>query len=558
MRSASRFVLIATMVVGTAFAGACTSEDGASGTTSTTRPPVEQDVTTTSPERVCTPDESTPVQAAAVPGSVSDVDVTSFDGTVIRAHWFPVDGGEGPHPTILMGPGWGSAGDTKVDQVGVLGAVNIKTLRDAGYNVLTWDPRGFGKSTGVAQVDSADYEGRDVQRLLDWVAARSDASTDGPGDPTVGMVGGSYGGGIQLVTAAIDCRVDAIVPIIAWHSLGTSLYKNDTVKQGWASILSRVAASARLDPMIGEANAQGASTGTLSDEQRDWFLARGPSDLVADVTAPSMVVGGTVDTLFTLDEDITNYRIIHESGVPVSMYWYCGGHGTCLTEKGDEQRMTDRVLAWLDRFVKGDESVDTGAGFDFLDQDGTRYTAPGYPLEAGEPIRVSGSGTLDLRGDGGSGPAKVTDDKRDLLTGVAGDIIPSPATNAVNVAIPARDDAMVLGAPRLKLIYSGDEPTGAENTAGRPTRVFAQIVDTSTGLVVGNQITPVPLVLDGEEHTVEVPLEVIAHRVDPTSSLELQIVATTTLYGLPRLGGSVDLSEVSISLPTVTGYEKVS
>ena len=51
------------------------------------------------------------------------------------------------------------------------------------------------------------------------------------------MVGGSYGGGIQIVTAAIDCRVDAIVPIIAWHSLTTSLAKADTPKNGWASIL---------------------------------------------------------------------------------------------------------------------------------------------------------------------------------------------------------------------------------------------------------------------------------------------------------------------------------
>ena len=33
------------------------------------------------------------------------------------------------------------------------------------------------------------------------------------------MVGASYGGGIQLVTAAIDNRIDAIVPTIAWHAL---------------------------------------------------------------------------------------------------------------------------------------------------------------------------------------------------------------------------------------------------------------------------------------------------------------------------------------------------
>ncbi len=70
----------------------------------------------------------------------------------------------------------------------------------------------------------------------DW----TEVELDGTGDPAAGMVGGSYGGGIQLVTGAIDCRVDALVPVIAWNSLGTSLYKAETFKQGWASILSGV------------------------------------------------------------------------------------------------------------------------------------------------------------------------------------------------------------------------------------------------------------------------------------------------------------------------------
>lgn len=52
------------------------------------------------------------------------------------------------------------------------------------------------------------------------------------------MSGGSYGGGIQLVTAAIDRRGDAIVPVIAWHSLGSSLVKSGRVKTGWGLILS--------------------------------------------------------------------------------------------------------------------------------------------------------------------------------------------------------------------------------------------------------------------------------------------------------------------------------
>jgi ABC-2 type transport system ATP-binding protein len=527
--------------------GACTSSDDATGGSGGS----DGSATTTAAPEVCEP-EVAEVASTPVPGSATDLDVTSFDGTPIRIHWFPVEGATGPSPTVLMGPGWGMAGDTNVDAVGVLGAIDIGTLREAGYNVLTWDPRGFGESGGEAQVDSPDFEGRDVQQLLSWVAARPEAALDGEGDPAVGMVGGSYGGGIQLVTAAIDCRVDAIVPIVAWHSLVTSLYKDETFKQGWAEILMGVSATATLAPMIGEANRQGVETGVLADDQVEWFAARGPAGLVEDVTAPTMLVGGTIDTLFTLDEDVTNYRLLREAGTEVSMYWNCGGHGTCLTEKGDEQRMVDRIVAWLDRHVKRDETVDTGPRFDFLDQHGDRYVADDYPLPAGEPITAEGSGTLELAEGGGSGPAVIPPEKADLLSNVAGRTIAAPATRAVDVAIPVDREAMVVGAPQLTLTYTGTVAEGE-----RPTRVFAQIVDRATGLVVGNQVTPVPVVLDGEEHEVTVPLEVIAYQVSPGSDLVLQVVATTTLYGQPRLGGSVELREVAVSLPTVTGYRPV-
>ena len=44
----------------------------------------------------------------------------------------------------------------------------------------------------------------------------------------------------------------------------------------------------------------------------------------------------------------------------------------------------------------------------------------------------------------------------------------------------------------------------------RPTRVFAQLVDDTTGLVIGNQITPIEVTLDGQSHTAQVPMEMIA------------------------------------------------
>ena len=500
---------------------------------------------------VCDPPATGTVTAVPVPDVASDLDITSFDGTPIRAHWFPIADASpsAPKPTVLMGPGWGLAGDTNVDAVGVLGALNIASLRDAGYNVLTWDPRGFGESGGSAQVNSVDVEARDVQQLLSWVATQPEVALDGPGDPSSGMVGGSYGGGIQLVTAAIDCRVDALVPVIAWHSLGTSLYKDRTFKAGWATILSGVSATATVDPHVTSANASASATGVLSAEDEAWFIDRGPAELVADITAPTLFVGGTVDTLFTLDENITNYRILRENDVPTAMYWFCGGHGVCLTDPGDPARMQTAIIAWLDRYVKDDESIDTGPRFELVDQDGVHHVGDDYPAAAGEPVTASGSGTLELVAGGGAGPTAIPEGNDDLLGRLVGPITPGPATNAVSVTIPAAAGSpqLVLGAPQLTLTYSGTVPDGE-----RPTRAFAQLVDDETGVVLGNQITPIPLVLDGATHDLTIPLEVVAFTLEPGTSLTLQIVATTTAYGEPRLGGSVTFAEIDVALPTAT------
>jgi len=500
----------------------------------------------------CETPATEPVTAVAVPDVPGDLDLTSFDGTVIRIHWFPVGSASAaaPQPTVLMGPGWGLPGDTNVEAVGVLGALNISSLHRSGYNVLTWDPRGFGKSGGIAQVNSVDVEARDVQQLVSWLAAQPDAALDAPGDPTSGMVGGSYGGGIQLVTAAIDCRVDALVPVVAWHSLGTSLYKDQTFKAGWATILSGVSATATVDPHVKSANQSATATGVLSDEDEAWFLDRGPAELVGDITVPTLFVAGTVDTLFTLDEDITNYRMLRDNGVPTAMYWFCGGHGVCLTDPGDPARMQTAIISWLDRYVKNDESIDTGARFDLLDQDGIHYVADDYPTAEGEPITANGSGNLELVAGGGAGPTAIPEGNTDLLGRLVGPITPAPATNAVAVPIPAPAGSprLVLGAPRLTLTYTGTIPAGE-----RPTRAFAQLVDDETGLVLGNQITPIPLVLDGTAHELTLPLEVVAFTVKPGTSLTLQIVATTTAYGEPRLGGSVRFTEIDVALPTATG-----
>ena len=80
------------------------------------------------------------------------------------------------------------------------------------------------------------------------------------------MVGVSYGGGIQLVTAAIDPRIDAIVPTIAWNNLNTSLDKSGAPKTSWGALLTAalLITGARVNPQIYTAIATALLTGSVS------------------------------------------------------------------------------------------------------------------------------------------------------------------------------------------------------------------------------------------------------------------------------------------------------
>ena len=513
------------------------------------------DTPSTEPARTCiAPTTTTPVQAAPADSTGQEWSITSFDGAVIRAHWFPLQGlaDDATAPTVLMGPGWGSAGDTDTAPSGNPAFLGIADLRAAGFNVLTWDPRGFGLSSGTIEIDSAEYEGRDVQQLLDWVATQPQVGLDGDRDPRVGMFGASYGGGIQLVAASVDCRIDAIVPVIAWHSLQTSLFKADTPKTGWANFLWAASAGRQIDPTVVRANASSNATGTVDPADVQWFADRGPGDAVADITVPTLIIQGTVDTLFTLDEAVSNLHALRP-GAPVAMLWFCGGHGACLTNPGDQSRTKDVALAWLRRYVAGDTGVDTGVAFEFVDQDGVSYTADAFPAPSRATLSGSGSGTLNLVAEGGAGPAVVAPAAPGLAQLVA-PITPGRATNSIDVTVAApAQDTVIVGAPQLTFTYSGTGPAG-----DRPTRVFAQLVDDATNIVLGNQITPIEVVLDGKPHTVAVPLEMVAFTVHPASTVTLQLVATTVVYATPRLGGSIDFTNIAIDLPVVDGVTPVS
>jgi ABC-2 type transport system ATP-binding protein len=447
--------------------------------------------------------------------------VTSFDGTRIVTHFFPATGlrAGGRAPTVLDGPGWGQPGET--DPKAATGS--IAPLVAAGYNVVTWDPRGFGGSSGTAHTDYTPFEGRDLTALVSWLARQPEAQLDATGDPRVGMVGGSYGGGIQFIAAASDRRIDAIVPAIAWHSLTESLYPDTVNKAGWDGLLCQIGQSGknRLDShVLDSCQASRANTPPPSNTLA-WFADHGPDLLLAKIHVPTLILQGTVDTLFPLAQGIENYQALHGK-VPVKMAWFCGGHGECLTNPGPADHTEQLTLSWLDRYLRQRTGTATGPGFEYVDDTGTWYGLASYPPASAGSLTATGQGTLTLDPSATTGSATA-----------AG---PAAAATAVETAVPPpAAPGEMLGAPKLTVAYQGTADPA-------DTVAYAQLVDTDRHLVVGNQASPVKLRLDGQKRSVTVTMAAVAWHVAPDSHLVLQMVAGSALFAPQVSHGTVSLS----------------
>jgi ABC-2 type transport system ATP-binding protein len=250
-------------------------------------------------------------RAASGPTTTDEV-VTSFDGTPIAVTVFRPVGATSanPVPMVLHSHGWGgsrttSAADTTVDAF----------LR-AGYGVVSFDQRGWGDSGGQANVQDPDFEVRDTRAVVDWIARLTWVRREAPGDPVLGAIGGSYGGGYQTMTALAEqaarpagTRFDALAPEITWFDLPDSLAPSDVPRTEWLAVLYGAGAHT-LPPYIHEAFVQGMATGTLPASLKAEFRSHGPrwfTDRGVRLDVPVLLRQGNSDNLFNLNQALRNF-----------------------------------------------------------------------------------------------------------------------------------------------------------------------------------------------------------------------------------------------------------
>jgi ABC-2 type transport system ATP-binding protein len=465
----------------------------------------------------------------------------SFDGTPIVYTLHLPDGASAsnPAPAILRTHGWGGTRESTP------GGFSQRLL-ESGYAVLSWDQRGFGQSGGQVEIDDPEWEARDVSALIDVLSADSRIAKESPGDPVIGMSGGSYAGGIQWVTAATDRRVDAIAPEIAWHNLLESLIPEGVVKTGWGALLyaggqtSVVGGLApdnpagtqtgSYNPEMHEALAEGTATGDFDAETREFFASKGPDFLLSKVDVPAFIIQGTIDVLFPPSQGVANYQALGgRRGGPLKLAFYCSGHGTCSPfQAGPSNFIGDRIIAWFDRHLRGLD-VSTGPRFEYVTDDGVWHGAGDYPVPRTTTRTATGSGTVAING----GPT------------ASGLLVGSDAPAALEIPLPSEPGTLI-GAPRITLTESG---IGTATDQPNAATLFFQILNKTKGEVIGNQVTPKVFATDGAEHTYTFEIEPIAYTVDPGDQLALEIASTSTSYEAYRGAALVDLLNVEISVP---------
>ncbi|MFE1194903.1 CocE/NonD family hydrolase [Streptomyces olivaceoviridis] len=480
--------------------------------------------------------------------------VMAVDGVRLDTSYF-TPAGAGRHPAVLLAHGFGGSKDDMRRQA--------EDLARDGYAVLTWSARGFGGSTGKIGLNDPKGEVADVSRLIDWLARQPQVRLDKPGDPRVGVAGGSYGGAISLLAAGYDHRVDAIAPAITYWNLADALFPNDVFKKLWAGVFVNTGGGcAKFEPALCRMYERVAESGTPDPAARKLLEERSPSAVGDRVKVPTLLVQGQTDSLFPLGQADAAEKAIRANGAPVDVDWIAGGH-----DGGDMEtsRVETRVRAWFDRYLKGDKGTDTGPAFRITRTGGVDSTdgtarlrgasAAAYPGLRDHPrtIALTG-GTQRVANPAGASPPGVS--ALPGLGGSGGLAQLSALGIGVSLDFPgqyARFDS----APLTRDLRITGTPTATVHiTSTRDDAVlFGKVYD--VGPDGTRQVLPARLVAPfratgaktGKDVTVTLPA--IDHEVQKGHRLRLVLASTDLGYASPAAPATYTVSlKGGLSVPT--------
>src|SRR4051812_742454 len=462
-----------------------------------------------------------------------------------------------------------------------------------GYVFLAYSGLGFGGSGCKITLDDPDRDGRAGSQLVSFLGGTK-AATDGtkadyvlqdkPGDPRVGMIGGSYGGQIQFAIAGLDPRMDALVPQITWNDLSYSLTPNNTdfargvtfntpgvskvdwpvlffglgVGQGFQHAFSDQDTShlsgtcPNFDDRVCLSLVQSGSTGYPDATTLELLRHASVASYMKNIRIPTFLAQGQSDTLFDQQEAVATYQALRAQGTPVKMLWRSAGHSggglgaqessSTALEGSYESRME---LEWFDYYLRG--SGDPPAlDFSFLrdwalpktgDAAPAVGVTPTYPSSSDETLYLSGTNALvSARGSIAAGTASMA--AAPAAPGsTGGGFTDVGATDAPGASVAFTTpvlgaDKDVAGIPRLTVTL--DAPTFAAAQAADPATklvVFAKLydVDESGKVTLPRNLVSASRVGDVSK-PVTIELSGIVHRFAKGHSIRLVLTTSDAAY----------------------------
>ena len=501
-----------------------------------------------------------------------------------------------PAPAVLLAHGFGGSKDSVADQA--------RSLARDGFVVLTYSARGFGRTTGQIALNSPDYEVADGRALIDFLATQPQVLLDAPGDPRVGVAGGSYGGALALSLAGTDRRVDAVAAAaITWNDLGQALFPDlaatqpqlpDTpaagstgpdgvLKRSWAGIFFGTGsaggpgngACGKFIAAVCANYVSAAQTGRPTPELLDLLRRNSPTATNAQVRAPTLLLQGQQDTLFGLDQADANARQLAAAGAPVLTSWFAGGHDAGGTNPDADAQ----VQRFLDFHLAGRGS-DPGTGFSYqltgsAGSEGTAptrtVTAATYPGLHGDPtptrqVMLTG-GTQPVTRPAGGAPSSISTlpGLGSAVAGLAGSGVSTSAlTGGLALDVPGQS-ATFRGAPLASAVtITGSSRIGLHVAGlGGTTEavLFAKLYDVAAdgrrslpgGGVAAFRIPALPP--DGA--TVALTLPGVVATVTAGHHLELVVTTTDQAYATALTPAAYTIAlapgSAALTVPVVTG-----
>ena len=491
-----------------------------------------------------------PAGATATEHKAEDATIKNpDDGTEIVVTVFrPAAAAAGDVPVILHSHGWGGSRETDVDGY-------LKPFLNAGFGVVSIDQRGHGESGGQAHVQDPTKETEDIQAVIDFVAGLDWVKLERPGDPVLGAVGISYGGGYQTMTALDEIaetgstRFDALAPEITWFDLPESLAPQGVVRSAWNVLLYSVGAQMVPDH-IHEAFVWGTATGQWPDGTLYGQPAPGAPNLdeifhenspVAFVEkgirldVPTLIRQGSSDNLFNLNQGLDNFEKTLTPRARNQSFFvaYNGGHALPNAVPRGEP-----VAAELGTGVDACNKNFTQTTIEFF-----RTVFSGKSTRGVLPTRynmttVTGDECLRLARLDSAKPMKVDP------TGTG--VLPFSAGAGAPVNIPLGEGPRTIaGVPKLR---------GKVTTAGLDARLFfglAMGTSPADAAVIHNNLMPLHQMLPGQDQKFSIELPGVVAEVPEGQSLFLTVSPVSDMYfgHGSRTPGAIVLSDLTLTLP---------